>query len=233
MLLTQIRNNVTNQLNDIKVFYEYFEDKLAITETENKNKKEVKKDDLKEVIVCNLPTENIWVYENEAYQNKAILHEQRGAFASAGVKVEKTILYKKSDKLYAFLIEMKTSMTAKQFSNCKDKIEQSLSTLSVFIAAHSDLPTFQNTELVPIGVLCYSYDEVAIYGYSDKSPTQPTFYQHFTTTKGSDMKVTVEPFSLQPYRIPIIFCQNPNQSPVTPAFEIDFQDILKRATTLP
>ena len=225
MLLTQIRHNVTNQLNDIKVFYEYFEDKLAISETETK------KDNLEKVIVCNLPCENIWVYENEAYQNKAILHEQRGAFASASVKVEKTILYKKDDKLYAFLIEMKTSMTAKQFSNCKDKIEQSLSTLSVFIAAHTDLPTFKNTELVPIGVLCYSYDEVEIHGFSDKSSTQPTFYQHFTTTKGNDMKITVEPVSLQPYRIPIVFCQNPNQSPVTNSFEIDFESILKRVTT--
>ncbi|MEO0041679.1 MAG: hypothetical protein RL329_1127 [Bacteroidota bacterium] len=80
---------------------------------------------------------------NRKYGNE-LIDSQSAAFTSMGKKVETTILYHLNNRLYLVMIEMKRTISPIKYrKDIVKKFEQSLSTLSAFIAAHLDFPTFE------------------------------------------------------------------------------------------
>jgi len=119
---------------------------------------------LDEVKITKIPFENVWIFENEFGQQTLIdklINDQKGAFTSAGKKVEKTIIYYDSNRLYLFMIEMKRTISPRKMQDdVVKKFENTLSTLSVFISAHFDFPQFENAHIYPVGICCYnSYED--------------------------------------------------------------------------
>ena len=92
-------------------------------------------------------------------------------------------------------------------------------------------PLINNQKGAFTAVCCYNY-------YED---TQPTYGNDPRVISGKLRRIynsgqkeflfRLDSIALNSFIAPILLCQNPNQPPVTNAFEIDFQDILKRVTT--
>ena len=151
-----------------------------------------------------------------------------------GDKVEKTIFYHHNNKLYVVMIEMKTTMNIDNFAHCKNKFENSLATMSVFISAHFDFTTFENTEIQPIGVCFYNEADISLPHYQKNNfvnPTRETFKTKFISQSLIEFTLAVQPLTLTKYEMPIVFCQNPN-NPLTTSFEINFEEIIERAESI-
>jgi hypothetical protein len=177
-----IRKYVTDKLDEITVLRKFRESSgvLKITETADKNDEDRKpiqdRELLDEVKVIKIPLKNVWVFENEFGQQRLninnieedrekLLNTQKGAFTSAGKKVEKTIIYYDSNRLYLFMIEMKRTISPRKMQeDVVKKFENTLSTLSVFISAHFDFPQFEDAQIYPVGICCYNY-------YDDPQPS--------------------------------------------------------------
>lgn len=175
-LMNNFRQHITNQMESIGVLRRFKNSlgELEITETERERRTQTEGEPLNQVTVTNIPYNNIWIFENEFSQKTSESYrqgqendniEQKGAFTAAGKKVEKTILYYKSEenRLYLLMIEMKRTISpSKMQTNVVKKFEQSLSTLSIFIAAHVDFTKLIQASLYPIGIFgicCYNYYE--------------------------------------------------------------------------
>jgi len=232
MLIRGIREHITKQLDtEVTVLRKYRSESLTIEET-NQND-----ENLLKVVMNNLPLADIWIFENElvhkSFPTKE-LNEQKKAFTSMAEKVEKTVFYHHNNKLYVVMIEMKTTMNIDNFAHCNHKFENSLATMSVFISAHFDFTTFENTEIQPIGVCCYNESDTSLsYYHRNKfvNEARETFKTKFISQSQTTFILEVEPLTLTKYAMPIIFCQNPN-NPITTSFEINFEEIIQRAESI-
>jgi hypothetical protein len=121
-----IRKYVTDKLEEITVLRKFRDSGgiLRITETADDKDEDRKKvqdrELLNEVKVTKIPLENVWIFENEFEQQKfseKLINDQKGAFTSAGKKVEKTILCYDSHRLYLFMIEMKRTISPRKMQS--------------------------------------------------------------------------------------------------------------------
>jgi len=226
-----IRKHVTDKLDEITVLRKFRESSgvLKITETADKNDEERKpiqgKELLDEVKVIKIPLNNVWIFENEFGQQTFIdklINAQKGALTSAGKKVEKTIIYYHSNRLYLFMIEMKRTISPRKMQeDVVKKFENTLSTLSVFISAHFDFPQFEKAQIYPVGICCYNY-------YDDPQPSynrDPKRIAGRIRKKYSEgerlIPLEIEPIGLNRMMIPVFLLENPSQNPVTKHFTIE------------
>ena len=89
------------------------------------------------------------------------------------------------------------------FSKIKDKLEGSLSTMSIFISAHFDFPKFEDAQIYPIGICCYNYEGAE--RYFDQSGSKKIFKEKYIDEGKRELLLTVEPLTLNRMAIPIIF----------------------------
>ncbi len=92
---------MTDKLDEITVLRKFRDTTgvLTISETEDKTGKDIKPDKnvfLDEIKVTAIPIDgNVWIFENEFDQQQNIqnklINDQKGAFTSAGKKVEKRL----------------------------------------------------------------------------------------------------------------------------------------------
>lgn len=234
--IKEIKENITSKLDEIGVLRKHREDGiLGIEETQS---------GLKKVIILNLPSENIWIFENEFDQiqkiGKQIITDQKGAFECRGQKPEKTILYFDNGCLYMIMIELKESMNPNNFSASKDKFTIGLNFMSIFLSATNlMLPSYEKITIYPIGLCCHNHISDGVndtekkrqqYNSEEKSSAKAKFLREYISNGSKQFGIEIEPIILgQPLTIPILFFENPNQNPITTEFEINFNDILKRA----
>jgi hypothetical protein len=228
--LKGIRQYLTSKLDaDIGILKKHRNTDLTIAET--LKDPDGKGEPLEKVTIINIPTNHVWIFDNELGNRKygnELIDSQSAAFTSMGKKVETTILYHLNNRLYLVMIEMKRTISPIKYrKDIVKKFEQSLSTLSVFIAAHLDFPTFEQSEIFPIGVCCYNY-------YEDKDPTDSrdlksvggNFRKKYEEGHRA-MTVLIEPLSLNAMRIPVLWFENPNK-PISTNFELDFNEIISQ-----
>ena len=207
---------------------------IVIEETENNDKKGKNNEEpLLKVSITNVPKDNVWIFENEFNHAEypIPLNKQKSAFTAAGTKVEKTIILHRNERLYLFMFEMKRTMTLDNFVKIKDKLECSLSTMSIFISAHFDFPSFENSQIYPIGICCYNYEDCSLERYQHQSTTQRIFKQKYIDEQERVCLLSVEPLTLNRLSMPIIFCANDN-NPITKSFDIDLESILERVSSM-
>jgi hypothetical protein len=246
--ISNLRKKVTEKLEALKVFYPHSDGILSIKEsdTQGNNTNGVP---LKEVKVLNLPSENIWIFENEYAQldshNSTVAKEQKGAFSSTGKKVEKTILYLDGKILYIFSIEMKESLTIDKFSSggkesIPTKFVDSLNHILVFLASSTYFDAYEDLTLFPVGVCCYNYDylcrldnigakERRKISYSRGS--QQKFVKHYAEEGKRCFRIDIAPALWGQVELPVFFFLNPN-TPLTDSFDIDFQDFFTKLRTI-
>ena len=230
-----IREHVTGKLDEITVLRKFRESSgvLKITETATDEDRIPIQDRelLDEVKITKIPFENVWIFENEFGQQTLIdklINDQKGAFTSAGKKVEKTIIYYDSNRLYLFMIEMKRTISPRKMQDdVVKKFENTLSTLSVFISAHFDFPQFENAHIYPVGICCYNYYEDPQPSYNrDPKRIAGRVRQQYSEAERLIL-LSIESIGLNKMKTPVFFCQNPNKNPVTTHFEIEWdKDIM-------
>jgi hypothetical protein len=228
--IKNFRFNLTTKLdNEIGVLKKQRTSNLLIEETEKNSDNEG--EHLKTINIKNIPTENVWIFDNEfgsRIHSDTNISNQKNAFTSAGKKVEKTIIYHDNNRLYILMIEMKRTISPWKYrKDVVAKFEQSLSTLSVFISAHLDFTSFENTTLYPIGICCYNYYKDTPDDDRGISTDGGKFRE---TIKNNEKKLVqkIVPISLNQMMIPVLVFKNPN-NPVTESFDLDFNDFLKIA----
>jgi len=231
-----IREYVTDKLEEITVLRKFRDSGgiLRITETADDKDEDRKivqdRELLNEVKVTKIPLKNVWIFENEFGQqtfSDKLINDQKGAFTSAGKKVEKTIIYYNSHRLYLFMIEMKRTISPRKMQkDVVKKIESSLSTLSVYISAHFDISKFDDAQIYPVGICCYNY-------YEDQKPSENNDPKRITGRvrekySNGERKIllSVEPIGLNKMKIPVFFLRNPSREPVTNNFDINLDDII-------
>ncbi len=232
-----IREHVTGKLDEITVLRKFRESSgvLKITETAPKKDEDripiQDRELLDEVKVTNMPYENVWIFENEFGQQTLfdkLINDQKGALTSAGKKVEKTIIYYDSNRLYLFMIEMKRTISPRKMQeDVVKKFENTLSTLSVFISAHFDFPQFENAHIYPVGICCYNYYEDPQPSYNrDPKRTAGRVRQKYSDGERLIL-LEIESIGLNRMKIPVFFLENPHQNPVTKHFTIELdKDIM-------
>lgn len=246
--LKGIREHLTSKLDaEIGVLRKHRNAQLRILESKKDEKDKTKHGEhLEEISIINIPAGDVWVFENE-FMDKQNLEErggakvnplligkggQSGAFTSAGSKAETTILYHLGKRLYIIMVEMKRTISPKKYhTDIVFKFESSLATLSVFLSAHFDFPTFEDTRIYPIGICCYN-------NYVDN---EPDFYKDPKSLAGKlrnkyakgerELLLEVSPLSLNRMTIPVLLFENPNV-PKTKAFELDFNEIISKVEAI-
>ncbi len=233
--LNNFRNSITLQLKNIGVLAPYVNTTLEIKESELTGSKIKYGEDLIFVEIQNLPND-IWVFENEITGKT-----QKKAFASAGSKVEQTIIWynKIENRFYLCLLEMKTTLSVDMFSKVFEKIIDSTNFISIFLAANPTFTEIKQAEIYIIGICCYNYlnADISVYNQAEttaKDKAKRDFENEFIKKKKYEFTTEIDPVILDKiFRIPILLYENPNQIPrVTKGFQIDFSDIIKRATTI-
>ncbi len=229
--IKDIRKHVTDKLDEITVLRKFRDATgiLTIGEPQKSDKNSVL---LSEIKVESIPDSNVWIFENEFAQQptakNTLIDHQKGAFTSAGDKVEKTIIYYNSNRLYLFMIEMKSTIKLKTIQEkVVRKFESSLSTLSIFISAHFEFPQFEDATIYPVGICCYNY-------YEDPQPNynrDPRRTAGRVRTKYADgdrmIPLLMEPIGLNRITSPVFFCENPHRDPLTTGFSIDLEHIIQ------
>jgi len=238
--LKNIRNHLTDKLDEIKVLRKFDDASrtFKITESTNDGNDKSNKVSLGQIQVNNIPSQNVWVFDNE-FGNKIFapnqneIKSQKGAFTSAGKKVETTIIYFNSNRLYLFMIEMKRAISPKKMQDdVIKKFESSLATLSIFIAASTDFSQLENTTIYPVGICCYNYFEDKK-SHENRDSKRIAARVREKYNKGDRViHLQVKPLTLSTIRFPVFFKENPNRDPVTATFEIDLEHILEEILTI-
>lgn len=235
--IKNIRQYITQKLDaDIGVLKKLRNVSLCISEGEREQSKGKEHGEhLDKITITDIPTNDVWIFDNEfnhrQHINDIINNGQKAAFTSSGAKVEMTILHHTNNRLYIFMIEMKRAISPSKYPDVVKKFETSLSTLSIFISAHFDFPTFEQSQIYPIGICCYNY-------YKDPQPNQDrdpkqtggAFRKSYDEGK-KELLQLIEPVILNRLKIPVILFENPN-SPTTNSFEFSFTDITSRMSNL-
>jgi hypothetical protein len=239
--LNNFRTNLTQKLDDITVFRKYRDGSGVLNIEERDIKEQTQESALLKIEAIGLPSDNIWIFENEFnhenFKNKdKSINDQKGAFTSAGCKVEKTIIWYNTtlNRFYICMIEMKRTLHLKNISDVKLKYESALSTMSIFIAANSDFTNKINAEIYPVGICCFNMDSnhVDADSCTHSTSVKRVFQNQYVKAKKYDFYIQVVPVALDVLEIPMILYKNPSQNPATDNFQIDFNDIIQRATTI-
>jgi len=102
-----ISTHITQQLDTVVTVlkkYRGTDGTIVIEETESNDRKgNNNQEPLTKVTISNIPKHNVWIFENEFNHIPHTDHKvniQKGAFTSAGNKVEKSIILHKGNRLY-------------------------------------------------------------------------------------------------------------------------------------
>lgn len=217
MLVSQLSESIANNIEDIKVLEKLYGDKYSIFESDlNKNT------NLKRVDVFNLPGENTWCFQSEIQDIDCLRNQNH--------TVERTILHLNGSRLYAYMIELKSSLSKKNISELKKKFTCSLVTLTLYLANHPDFSSLTDVEIFPVGVVCFNSNIYQInQDFNDKHSSLHKIVSEFNPEEDRHQTgVRLEPLTLgRPIGTPVLFFQNPDWMPTPPnmtnEFTIDFK----------
>lgn len=214
---------IAKGLEDVALLFPYYDTEIEISgSNEDKNPKKQVSYFLETVYISNLPTENIWIFESE--KNTA------DCLRGGSKTVEKSILHLKDNRLYVFMIELKSRIDrCEQLKKkVRDKFECSMERIAIFI---SDNPTFKEIEhlrLFPVGILCYNKDEYDI-SQGGSSDICQAFVQYKKMANPKQI-ISIEPVTLNKQSIPMLFLQNPtfveNNDSQENTYRISFEKIM-------
>ncbi len=209
MYFKDLRSIVQNNLGTLDTIKSNLNEVIEIEEKQ--------KSTLKKVFIKNMPTKNIWLFENE---------EADTVFTSNGNKVEKTILYFQENKLYIIMIELKQTMNCDKLKDTQKKIQDSLSFISIFLLVnqHKD-KIYENMKIVPIGILCFNKNSFLNANISKNKEICRKMKDNISTENLNEkFTIEIETSSLGNIKIPFKAFQNPNQN--SDNFSINFKELI-------
>lgn len=144
--LTELRKRVQNEFKTVNILKENLSDSINVVERATNTA-------LEKVTLLNTPTENLWIFDNE---------DGEKPFVSNGKKVKNTIVYLDSEakKLYLIMIELKSTLNRDKLIHCRDKFQDVLSHVSVFLLLNHHNEEYSDVELIPVGVVCFNNEAI-------------------------------------------------------------------------
>jgi len=215
MLVSQLSESIAYNIEDIKVLEKLYGDKYSVFETDSNPNT-----DLRRVDIVNLPGKNIWCFQSEIQDIECLRNQNH--------TVERTILHLNGSRLYAYMIELKSSLSKKNIGELKKKFTCSLVTLTLYLANHPDFSSLTEVEIFPVGVVCFNSNIYQInQDFSDKHSSLHKVVSRFNPQQDfHQTNVRLEPLTLGPIGAPVLFFQNPDWMPTPPnmtnEFTIDF-----------
>jgi len=224
ILLEDLEESVRKGLENKGIIKQTFNSYIDIFEF-NRSRKQ--KEVLSKLRINNVPNQNVWIFQSEVDNIDCLRNQNK--------TVEKIVLYLEGDKLFAFLVEMKRDMNKKSLQQLRAKFTCSLVRLSIFLSGNKIFTQLKGVQLFPIGVTCFNENTFGL-DYNIYHGNKSLFRERFLKLSFSVEKpqqqtfIEVEPLTLSPIRIPVLFFQNPSfldeNEGNTEGFEIDFQDLL-------
>lgn len=206
--LTELRQKVQNSFKTVDILKENLSSSIDIVESASDAT-------LEKVTISNAPTNNLWIFNNENGEN---------TFVSKGKKVENTLIYLDgiNKKLYIIMIELKSTLNRDKLIHCKDKLQDTLSHISIYLLLNNHNKEYKDIELIPIGVVCFNNE--AILTDSRTIRAESTLINNYTNYKNNNednFLVELNTVALGRQIIPTITIQNSSPNCY---FGIDFID---------
>lgn len=210
--LIDLREKVQNNFKNLNLIKENFFDTINILENDNGAT-------LKQVNITQCLTDNLWIFDNEKGEN---------VFLSNGKKVENTLLYLDEDskKLYILMIELKSTFDNRKLIHCRDKFQDVLSHISVYLLLNNHNQEFENIDIVPVGIVCYQREVIT--SSNNIHPTNQALidtFKNYIQNSDDNMLITLETLALGVQVIPTLFFENRSNNN---NFEITFDEILEK-----
>ena len=223
MILASLPAKVMESYEDLGIFSPLFNTTHTIEESNTR--KDIK---LRSLKVTRLPNDgNTWLFQSEI--------QKIDCFKNQSKTVEESIVYLRGKHLYIFMIELKSSLTAKHIKGLKDKFKCSLVQIGNFLTMHQNFRKLENVKLYPIGVCAFSHNQflenhVIKESYIPRSRLQENFLKFdFKANSLQKTLIEIQPPNLDRMSIDLIFCQNPawiNTYSDSDNFDINFQDLI-------
>lgn len=206
--LIDLREKVQNNFKNLNLIKENLFDTINIVENNNSAT-------LKRVNIIKCPTDNLWIFDNEKGEN---------VFLSNGKKVENTLLYLDEDnkKLYILMIELKSTFHKRKLIDCRNKFQDTLSHISVYLLLNNHTQEFKDIEIAPVGIVCYQREIITI----DNAPSNEIIidnFKNYIQNSNDNMLITLETLALGVQVIPTLFFENNSGND---NFDIAFNDIM-------
>ena len=210
--LIDLRAKVQNNFTNLNLIKENLSDTINIIENDNRAT-------LKQVNITQCPTDNLWIFNNENGEK---------VFLSNGKKVENTLLYLEEDnkKLYILMIELKSTFDNEKLIQCRDKFQDTLSHISVYILLNNHNQEFEDICIVPVGIVCYQREVIT--SSNNTHPTNQALidtFKNYIQNSDDNMLITLETLALGVQVIPTLFFENESSDD---NFEITFDNILEK-----
>ena len=233
MKLNEINDLVSNGIKEIKLIKKCLDKSITIS-GETKEEKHY----LSYIEINNLYGKN-WIYEAE-YKN---LTNTKCFKQNNMPTVERCLLHLSDNRLYIFMIELKSEIKdCKRLRiKVKDKFVCTLTNLSILLSGNSNFAEFEKKELYPVGLLFFNKDNFdakqiiskktkEIHKKASDICVQFSKYQQERKNANKSYVISIEPDTLEKMPIPIIFFQNihykKNNQGDSNFFNIDFQDLI-------
>ena len=233
MKLNEINDLVSKGIKDIKLIKKCNDETITILgETEEK------KHYLSYIEINNLYGKN-WIYEAE-YKNLTNIK----CFKKNNMPtVERCLLHLSDNRLYIFMIELKSEIKdCKRLRiKVKDKFVCTLTNLSLLLSGNSNFAEFGNKELYPVGFLFFNkddFDAKQIINKKTKEIHEKTSdickqfnkYKQEGKNANKSYVISIKPDTLEKMPIPVIFFQNGhyknNIQGDSNFFNVDFSDLI-------
>ncbi|MGB1204131.1 MAG: hypothetical protein ACPG5B_00725 [Chitinophagales bacterium] len=223
MKIADLSRQISDSLEDLDILTKVRKGFFEITENDKNSNTTLRK-----VRIDNLPTKNIWVFRSEIEDIECLRNQSK--------TVEVTLLHLDADKLYAYMIELKSSLSKKNISEIKKKFACSLVTLSLYLSTHKTFKKLENIEIIPIGITMFNdnafqrdFHERQLHRCS--SLHKEVFRMSLSKENNCyETSVQLKTPTLGRFEIGVLFFQNLNWLPYTSkskeseSFSVDFKD---------
>jgi len=212
--LLELRKKVQSNFKSLSLIKENLDNFIEVYEASTNAS-------LKKVTIKNAPIDNCWIFNNESGEK---------VFISNGKKVENTIIYldKENKKLYLFMIELKSTLDEENLIHCRDKFQDTLSHISVYLLLNSHNKNFEDIEISPLGIICYNKEIISSSNIQNQNEyVLINDFQEYIQNSLNNFLITMETLALGRQVIPVISFEN---NTTNDNFSIDFNEIINRAT---
>lgn len=229
MLLHELGSKVAQSFREVKLLYPLYQSSYTVEEKAPQKKRKDNNTNLTAFQIKNLPDTNVWVFKSEI-QDGSI-----ECLQNTNNTVEEILLCLQDNRLYAFMIELKSSLSKSNIKKLKSKFSCSLVRLSIFLSGNPNFVNLKQVELFPMGIT--AFNDNRLYEIQEHDINRLPSYQQqlydfqFTTQQPTFATTTlIQPVTLNRLALPMLFFQNPSwlaeNKKDEAHFSIDFQKFL-------
>jgi len=210
--LTDLRKRVQNSFVSVRILRENLSSTITIVERDNGAT-------LNSIKILSAPIDNVWIFDNE---------DGEKIFLSSGKKVEQTVIYfnEEQRRLYIFMIELKSTLDERKLIHCRDKFQDTLSHVSIYLLLNHHNESFEGVDIVPIGLIFYNQEIISTQSIQNLNESVLiNNFKNYIQNNDDNFLVILETIALGRQMIPISCFENQHSGN---EIEVEFAKILEK-----